>query len=271
MAPIPVTIITGFLGAGKTTLINALMRDSGFAETAVLINEFGEVQIDHDLVGEFSDELIMTTTGCLCCTASSDIKQSLFDLWRKRKDRKIGAFRRVIVETTGLLDPVPVINSLLAPPSQGLVDTIVHQQFALSRVITLFDIITGMQSLENHPEAFRQIALADVVLLTKTDLARDPATLRDIGKDRRRLSAINPGAQILDARGDWPEVRTLLLTPRTYDMRTKAEDAIGWLEAESSQSTAHEPGHHEPGHDDHAHHDHDQSSSPRSRPQPAWR
>ena len=255
MAPIPVTIVTGFLGAGKTTLINALLRDPAFAETAVLINEFGDVQIDHDLVAEFSDELIMTTTGCLCCTASSDIKQSLFDLWRQRKDRKIGPFSRVIVETTGLLDPVPVISSLLAPPSQGLVDTIVSQQFALSRVITLFDIITGMQSLENHPEAFRQVALADVLLLTKTDLARDPATLRDIASDRKRLSSINPGARILDRQSDWPDLRTLFLTPRTYDLRTKAEDALAWLDAENVHSHAHDHADHDHHHDHNRHGD----------------
>lgn len=121
MSHIPVTIITGFLGAGKTTILNALLRDPAFAETAVLINEFGDVQVDHDLVAEFTDELVMTTTGCICCTASSDIKQSLFELWRRRKDREIGPFKRVIVETTGLMDPVPVVNSLLSPPSGGLV------------------------------------------------------------------------------------------------------------------------------------------------------
>ena len=255
---IPVTILTGFLGAGKTTVLNTLLRDPAFAETAVLINEFGDVQVDHDLVVEFSDELIMTTTGCLCCTASSDIKQSLFELWRKRKDREIGPFKRVIVETTGLMDPVPVITSLLAPPTANMIDRIVSQQFALSKVITLFDIINGPMTLDSHPEALQQVALADVIVLTKTDLAQDPATQRDILVDRNRLNIINAGADILDRQTDWPSIRSHILATNTYDLRTKGEDAQAWL-AEGKFSAGH--GHHHKhshghSHDHHDNHDH---------------
>jgi G3E family GTPase len=244
MAVIPVTLITGFLGAGKSTLINVLLRDSAFAGTAVLINEFGEVAIDHDLVGEFSDETIVTTTGCLCCTASSEIKKSLFDLWDRRRNRKIKEFTRVVVETTGLADPVLPIAALLAEPGVGYVDRIVAGQFALARVITLFDMITGAATLDAHPEAQKQVALADVIVLTKTDLAVDPATKRDLERDRQRLRVMNPATAVLDRAKDWKLLRDLILSPGTYDLRGKGEDALAWLQAEA---------HHDHRHD----HDHD--------------
>jgi len=251
MTPIPVTLITGFLGSGKTSLLNALLRDPAFAQTAILINEFGDVPIDHDLVATFSDQYLTTTTGCLCCTASSEIKGSLFDLWMRRTRREIGPFRRVIVETTGLADPAPVINALLAP-GFGFVDRTVDGQFALSRVVTLFDIINGDATLDAHFEAVKQVALADALVMTKADLAEDPATKRDISESRQRLAAINPAARILDRHTDWAEIRALLLKRETYDLRTKGEDANAWLRAEASDAAS-EHSHH---HDDHGHHHH---------------
>ena len=252
MTPIPVVIITGFLGAGKTTLLNALLRDPQFANSAVLINEFGDTQIDHDLVAEFSDAFIMTTTGCLCCTASSDLKRSLFDLWMRHKDGKIGAFSRVIVETTGLADPVPVLKALLAPPTSSVLDRTVAQQFALARVITLFDVITGGATLNAHPEAEKQLALADAIVLTKTDLAHDPATRSDIADECERLRDINPAAALLDRAHDWARLRGIIQSPATYDLRGKGEDALAWLQAEAHSSHHH---HHE--HADVNRHGHD--------------
>ncbi|MEM8650844.1 MAG: GTP-binding protein [Pseudomonadota bacterium] len=256
-APLPVTIITGFLGAGKTTLLNTVLRDPEFADTAVLINEFGEVQIDHDLVADFTDELVMTTTGCMCCTASSDIKQSLFELWEKRQEGKTTPFKRVIVETTGLMDPVPVINSLLIPPEDNNIDQTVRKEFVLSRVITLFDIIFGPMALDQGEEALKQIALADTILLTKTDLAKDPATLRDLEEDKIRLSNINQGARLLDRQQDWSLIREQLLNPTAYDLHGRDEDVISWLDAENiPHQHNHSNGHSHHDHHHHAHGDH---------------
>ena len=243
---IPVTIVTGFLGSGKTTLLNDLLRDPAFAGSAVLINEFGDVQIDHDLVADFTDELVITTTGCICCTASSDIKQSLFDLWQKHESGETGPVNRVIVESTGLMDPVPVVNSLLLPPIDNPLETVVRQRFLLSRVITLFDIIFGPMTLEQNEEAIKQVALADAILLTKTDLARDPATLRDMASDRNQLSRLNRGATILDRQKDWESIRNLFLKPVSYNLRGKDEDVIAWLDADRiHQSETHNHDHHE--------------------------
>jgi G3E family GTPase len=120
MSSTPVVVITGFLGAGKTTLLNQLLRDPDFADSAILINEFGSVAIDHDLIAEFSADAIVTTSGCLCCSMGSDILQSLQKLATRESAGEIRRFKRVIVETTGLADPVPVINTLLAalPPQR---------------------------------------------------------------------------------------------------------------------------------------------------------
>jgi G3E family GTPase len=233
MLPIPVVLLTGFLGAGKTTLLKALLRDPAFADTAVLINEIGEVAIDHELIAEFSDDLVTTTTGCLCCQALSDLKRSLFNLWARRRNGEAPGFRRVLVETTGLVDPVPVLNALLAPPGRGEPDRVVASAFALARVVTLFDAVTGAASLDRHFEALKQVALADAVVLTKTDLAHDPATLGDIEADRVRIEALNPGALVLDCHAHWPAIRDLVLSPGTYDLRTKGEDALAWLKADA--------------------------------------
>ena len=230
---IPITVLTGFLGAGKTTFLNALLCDPAFADTAVLINEFGEVAIDHDLVANFDGKVVLTTTGCLCCRASSDIKQSLFDLWNRYGAGEIRPFKRVIVETTGLADPVPIVSTLISRPGEGAIDTTVAQQFALSAVITLFDIVTGSVSLDNHFEALKQVALADIIVLTKSDLAQDPASRHNIEGDRERLESINPGVLVLDRQMDWPRIREELLRPKTYDLRERSEDASAWLRAEA--------------------------------------
>lgn len=264
MTPIEVTLLTGFLGAGKTSFINSILKEPHFEGTAVLVNEFGEVSVDHDLVADISSDLISTTTGCLCCTASSDAKQALFDLWNRRKNREIIAFKRVIIETTGLADPAPVVASLLAPPSVNLIDRIVATQFALARVVTLVDALHGQMTIESYPEPPKQVALADMVIITKTDLMKDPASLSDVRELTAQVREINPMASLFERHADWSKITDTILKPATYDLRTKNQDAIDWLAAEkilleqSDGQTDHHGHSHGSGHI-HSHHGHDHS------------
>ncbi len=279
MAPIPVTLVTGFLGAGKTSFLNAILEDPRYEGTAVLVNEFGEVSVDHDLVAGISGDLVSTTTGCLCCTASSDVKQALFDLWNRRKNREIQEFKRVIIETTGLADPAPVVASLLAPPTVHLMDRIFATQFALARVVTLVDALHGQVTIEKYPEPPKQIALADMVVMTKSDLMVDPASRSDTQKLAKQVESLNPTAQLYDRHRDWSQITNAIIESGTYDLRTKGEDALEWLAAErvlleqeskqadhgahshgsSPNHSHHDHGHshHDHSHHHHAHHDHD--------------
>jgi G3E family GTPase len=250
MPPIPITLVTGFLGTGKTSFINSLLRDPAFAETAVLINEFGDVAVDHDLVAEFSNDLLITTTGCICCTASSAVKDSLFNLWNRRRKREIRAFKRVIIETTGLADPVPVISTLLAPPTPAYIDRIVAGQFALAHVVTLVDALNGSNTLDAHLEAFKQVALADAIVVTKTDVAPDVRASQELIEEIR---ATNPVAPILDRHVQWSNIRETILGTATYDLRGKGEDALAWLQAEAILAM----GAHDHSHDDTSRHGED--------------
>tara|TARA_B100001778_G_scaffold330561_1_gene333257 strand:+ start:1203 stop:1967 length:765 start_codon:yes stop_codon:yes gene_type:complete len=173
--PVAVTLLTGFLGSGKTTLVNSLVSDPRMADTAVIINEFGSIAIDHDLVRAGSERYMRTTTGCLCCSASSDIRTSLFELHDARMKGAIGPISRVVIETTGLADPAPIINSLIpgGAPATALRDHAVARHFYLQGVITAFDTIDGRATLASFIEGWKQLAFADAVILTKTDIAEE--------------------------------------------------------------------------------------------------
>ncbi|WP_102959099.1 CobW family GTP-binding protein [Mangrovicella endophytica] len=234
----PVFLLTGFLGAGKSTLLNRLLRDPAFAKTAIIINEFGEIALDHDLVRVADAPLSRTTTGCLCCTAGSDVRSTLHELHQAALGGGIDV-ERIVVETTGLADPAPLVNQLIpgGTPARSLGDHIVARHYALAGVVTLVDIVTGELSIENHFEAAKQIAFADRIVLTKTDLARDPATIKDIGDLRERLAMLNPTAPVSDAAS--PDFQPAsLFAPRTYTPAGLGDDVLGWLtldEAISSQ------------------------------------
>jgi G3E family GTPase len=183
---IPVVIVTGFLGSGKTTLISRVLRDPAFARTAVIVNEFGEIGLDHELIETSDESLISLSTGCLCCAVRSDLVQTLLDLDRRRRAGEIPEFDRVLIETSGLADPAPILQSLMT-------DTTIARTHAIDTVVTLVDAQLGADTLARHPEARRQAALADRIVLTKTDVAGDSEALR------ARLAALNPGADLLVA------------------------------------------------------------------------
>jgi G3E family GTPase len=242
--PIPLTVLTGFLGAGKTSLLNRLVTDPALAETAVIINEFGEIGLDHLLVKPISDNVVLLQSGCLCCTMRGDLVDALEQLLRDL-DNGRAVFRRVILETTGLADPAPVLQTAMAHPYLVM-------RYRLDGVITVVDAVNGDATLDAQLEAVKQVAVADRIVLSKTDLLDTPK--RRQGKDAllARLRALNPAAPILDAAaGEATPAR--LLACGLYDPERKIPDVARWLAAEAYADADHHHHHHH--HDGNRHDD----------------
>ncbi|WP_024587812.1 GTP-binding protein [Aliihoeflea sp. 2WW] len=221
----PINLLTGFLGSGKTTLLQRLLTDPAMASAAVLINEFGEVGLDHHLLDRIDDNVVLMKSGCICCTVRGEIADALLGLHSQRARGEIPWFDRVVIETTGLADPFPALSTIQSHP-------VLRSHFSIANVVTTVDAVNGQKQLADRLEAVRQIGAADVVVITKTDLA-DEARTADL---RAALARLNPTArQVIAtdaASGDFIASSTALRTE-------------GW-----EDHVAHD-------HDHHHHHHHD--------------
>jgi G3E family GTPase len=241
--PLPVSVLTGFLGSGKTTVLRHLLQQPETNRVAVVINEFGEIGLDHLLVASVDDSTVLLNNGCLCCSVRDDLIRTLRGFYVRRAAGEILTFDRVVIETTGLGDPISIIHSLIRDP-------LLADCYRLDGVITTVDALTGEATLDRHPEAIKQAAVADRLLLTKVDLAA-ASTQTTLS---RRLRAINAAAPIMPTTQGKVSPK-LLFNAGYYDPETKSADVRRWLAAETYAEEHAGHGHdHDDGHDhaDHA-------------------
>jgi G3E family GTPase len=224
----PVTIITGFLGSGKTTLLNRLLADPALADSAVIINEFGEIGIDHLLVATPAENMVLLASGCLSCMVRGDLVETLADLYRKRETGEVPQFSRLLIETTGLADPVPVLQSIVSEPA-------LSEVYALQDVVSLVDAVNGEAQLDAHAESVKQAAVADALLITKADIASAEA----IARLEKRLRRLNPGADFHRVvRGDIDPAT--FFDASTREPQAKPRDVNRWVNAAAFESHEHE-------------------------------
>src|ERR1700686_2390652 len=195
----PVILITGFLGSGKTTLLQRLLLDPALCDTAVLINEFGEIGLDHHLLERIDETMVMLQSGCVCCTIRGELSTAIKDLHSRRERGVLPSFRRLVIESTGLADPFPILSTMRSDP-------VLRHHFCLGNVITTVDAVNGARQLDAQPESVKQVAVADRLVLTKTDLATADAADRLT----QQLRHINPGAPLWRGAKDGLDADALL-------------------------------------------------------------
>ncbi|MGI9433904.1 MAG: CobW family GTP-binding protein [Geminicoccaceae bacterium] len=228
---IPVNVITGFLGSGKTTLLQRLLASPKLANTAVLINEFGEVSLDHLLLDVVDRETVILESGCVCCTIRGDLAEAIRELHSKRERGIVPAFDRLAIETTGLADPAPIVSTLLAEP-------VLRHHFRLGNVITTVDAVNARLHLRNNQESVKQAAVADRLVMTKSDIA----SLSAVETAKGLLSKLNHVAPIVDVHDETFDPEGLL-TSDVYQAESKAAEVRRWLEGEGSQTQDHDHDH----------------------------
>ncbi|HEX6120087.1 MAG TPA: GTP-binding protein [Dongiaceae bacterium] len=245
---LPVSVITGFLGSGKTTLLKHLLRQPDMADTAVVINEFGEIGLDHLLVEEAKEDTILMSSGCLCCSIRGDLIDTLRRLYKRRDRGEVPKFKRLVIETTGLADPAPILQTLIGDP-------LLSAFYRLDGVVTTVDAVNGMDQFDRQFESVKQAAVADRLILTKTDLV--DAELR--AALEARLRALNPAAPILPVAHGAVEAGQLF-NAGLYNPAEKNPDVARWLgeEAYAQAEAAHRGDHHGHGHGHN--HDHEHAS-----------
>ncbi len=239
---VPVSILTGFLGSGKTTLLSRLMRHEDMDRVAVIVNEFGEVGIDDALVVSADEDTVLLNSGCLCCTVRGDLVDTMRTLMARRSSGEIPQFERLVIETTGLADPAPILHTMMADP-------FLIGRYSLDGVITVVDTYHAMLQFDRQFESVKQAAVADRIVLSKTDVT-DPGTVATV---RTRISDLNPSARVIEAvHGEASPAD--LFDAGLYNPKTKTADVARWLREEAYRDTEGHVHHH--GHEHH--HDHDQ-------------
>jgi G3E family GTPase len=228
----PVTLFTGFLGSGKTTLLNRILADPRMARSLVLVNEFGEVGLDHLFMEQVGGDMVLLQSGCVCCTIQGDLDRTLRDIARRRARDETPPFDRVLLETTGLADPAPILQLLLNNP-------MISHDYRLDGIVTTVDAVNGARQLDEHPEALKQAAVADRLLISKTDIAEVAAS----AGVRSRLASLNPGAALFEiVQGEVDPA--LLFDSGPFDAMGKSDMVRAWLNADAHDHAHHSHGHH---------------------------